>query len=111
MSDTLIASFLSKILPRAAGILAGYLVGEAAKHGLTLDPEQITALMLVGYAFVHRLISKYTNPGDATKSAIIDYQKAIVRAGPLVAGVSLVPGGVSSPAQIEWEHGQEDGVL
>lgn len=74
----IVSGFTAKILPRLAGILAAYLVGEAGKHGLTLDQEQVVALMLLAYAWVHRLISKYTNPGDATKTALIAEDKAKV---------------------------------
>lgn len=93
MNDFL-SGFTAKILPRLAGILAAYLVGEAAKRGLTLDPEQTTAIMLGAYAFLHRAISKHTNPGDATRTVLIAEDKAIV-AAPASVGV----GAPSAPAQ------------
>jgi hypothetical protein len=86
--------FAAKVLPRLAGILAGYLVGEAAKRGLTLDLAQTTALMLAAYAAGHRLISRYTNPGDATRTALILKDKALV-AAPAAEGVGAAP----APAQ------------
>lgn len=70
----------AKILPRLAGILAGYLVTLAAKYlGLTLDPAEVTTLVLATYALVHRAISQHTNPGDATKSVLIAKDKAAVK--------------------------------
>ncbi|MCY7380687.1 MAG: hypothetical protein LH467_15270 [Gemmatimonadaceae bacterium] len=108
MTDFL-SGFTAKILPRLAGILAAYLVGEAGKRGLTLDPEQTTTLMIAAYAFLHRAISKHTNPGDATKTSIIDYQKRIV------AGAAPVSDGVaasSAPAQPNtWESGKDTGLI
>lgn len=89
-------AFASKTLPRLAGIIAGWLVGEALKFGLPaqlaamIDQEFIFALMLGGYAFVHRWISKRTNPGDATKSVLIREDKAIV-AAPAAEGVGAAP--------------------
>lgn len=74
----LLDGFAAKWLPRLAGVLAGWIVGWAANHKLTLDVEEVAGLVLLAYQFVHRLISKYTNPGDATKSVLIADDKAKV---------------------------------
>lgn len=74
----------AKILPRLAGIIAGYLVSLAAKYlGLTLDAAEVTTLVLTTYALVHRAVSQHTNPGDATKSALIAQDKRTVKAAQL----------------------------
>lgn len=73
-SDTLKA-MLAIWGPRAAGAVGAYAVGEAAKHGLTLDQEQVTGLMIGAYAYLHRAISKKINPGDATKSVLVKQDK------------------------------------
>lgn len=101
-------AFAAKVLPRLAGILAGYLVGEAAKRGLTLDLAETTALMLAAYAAGHRIVSRYTNPGDATRTPLIRKDKATVAAS-ASDGVGAMP----APAQpvAEWQHGKEDGDL
>lgn len=89
MTLSLFDRFAAKVLPRLAGILAAYLVGEASKRfGLTLDQEQVTGLMLVAYAGVHRWISERTNPGDATKSVLIVEDKVAVAAPPAVGGTA-----------------------
>lgn len=93
-------AFAAKVLPRLAGIIAGYLVGEAARRGLPadlaalIDQEAIVALMLAGYAAGHRLISRYTNPGDATRTPLIQKDKATVAAS-ASDGVGALP----APAQ------------
>jgi hypothetical protein len=66
---------INAILPRAAAILAAWLAAEGAKRGLTLDPEELAVLILAVYAAVHRLLSRYLNPGDATKSTLIREDK------------------------------------
>ena len=73
--------FVTVWLPRITGILAGYAVGEAAKHGITLDQEQVNALMIATYFTVHRLLSRWLNPGDSAKTALVEHQKAVVAAG------------------------------
>lgn len=68
-------------LPRIIGILSAWAVGEAQRRfSLTLDPAELTALMLAVYAGAHRLVSRWINPGDATKGAIIAADKAEVQA-------------------------------
>jgi hypothetical protein len=79
MNDVL-NGFAAKWLPRLAGVLAGWIVGWAANHKLTLDVEEVAGLILLAYQFVHRLISKYTNPGDATRTPLILKDKATVAA-------------------------------
>jgi hypothetical protein len=66
-------------LPRIAAILAAWLVGWAADHQLTLDQEQVTIAMLSVYAFLHRVISRWVNPGDATKSVLVEEDKITVQ--------------------------------
>lgn len=64
--------------PRVAAVVASFLVAKAAEMGFTLDAETVTAIMLMAYALVHRLISKSVNPGDAVKTVIVDQEKATV---------------------------------
>lgn len=45
-------------IARLLAVLAAWLVGWAADNGLTLDPEQVTAIMLTIYAGVHTLYRK-----------------------------------------------------
>lgn len=103
--NSILSGFTAKILPRLAGIAASYVVGEAAKRGLTLDPAETVAAMLAAYAFVHRFVSKYTNPGDATKSALIVEDKAKVATAP-VAPVAARDGQVNV-----WSYGKDEGDL
>ncbi len=65
-------------LPRVAGIVGGVLVAKAAELGVTLDPVEATGLVLAVYAFLHRAISKKVNPGDATKTVLIQADKDVV---------------------------------
>ena len=74
---------LNAFLPRLAALLAAWLVAEAAKRGLTLDPEELAVLILSAYALVHRLLSRWLNPGDAAKGAIIAEEKRVVRSAEL----------------------------
>lgn len=67
--------------PRALGLAAAWVVGEAAKRGLTLDPEELTVAMIATYSFLHRVISRKTNPGDAAKSILVQEDKTTVAAG------------------------------
>lgn len=64
--------------PRIAAIVTSFVVAKAASMGVTLDPETLTALMLLLYAGTHRLISKSVNPGDAVKTVIVDQEKSTV---------------------------------
>jgi hypothetical protein len=71
---------LNAFIPRIAAVLAAWLAAEAAKRGLTLDPEELAVLILAVYAASHRLLSRYINPGDAAKSAVIEADKDLVAA-------------------------------
>jgi uncharacterized membrane protein (DUF441 family) len=53
-------------LSRIAALIASFLVGWAATKGLTLDPLEITAIVLGVFQLVHVLVSKKTNPTNAT---------------------------------------------
>jgi hypothetical protein len=75
MNTETLKAMLSIWGPRVAGVAGAYAVGEAAKHGLTLDQEQVTGIMLGVYAYLHRAISKKVNPGDATKSVLVKQDK------------------------------------
>jgi hypothetical protein len=50
-------NFLDDIVPRAAGLLAGFVVTWAAGKGLTLDAKEVTAIFITFYALVHRLLA------------------------------------------------------
>lgn len=65
-------------LPRVVGVLAAWLVGWAARHELTLDADQVTAIMIAGYSLVHRYVSAHTNPGDAAKRELVPADKSKV---------------------------------
>ena len=95
--NEILNGFAAKILPRLTGAAASFVVGEASKHGLTLDPAETTAAMIATYAFVHRAVSKYTNPGDATRSVLIAEDRASIAA--------------PTPPAIAWARGDDGGVL
>lgn len=48
-----------------AGLLAAFIVGWAAKHGLTLDQGEVAALIVAGYVIVERLVAAHSNPTNA----------------------------------------------
>jgi hypothetical protein len=98
---SLLDRFAAKVLPRLAGIVAAWVVGEAQRRfHLTLDPVEVTALMLGAYAVVHRWVSEHTNPGDATKTVLIAEDKAAVAAPPAA--------GVAAPAAAAQPDTDED---
>lgn len=53
---------------RLLAILASLLVGKAAEYGLTLDPAELTTLMLGVYAGLHTLYRKWRAGRDNTSS-------------------------------------------
>lgn len=65
-------------LPRAAGIAAAWAVSWAAEHKLHLDPDELVALGIATYAFLHRAISKKVNPSDAVKASLVKEARASV---------------------------------
>jgi hypothetical protein len=48
-----------------AGLLAAFIVGWGASHGLTLDAGEISALIVAAFVVVERLIAAHTNPTNA----------------------------------------------
>lgn len=50
-------NFLDDIVPRAAGLLAGFVVTWAAGQKVTLDAKEVTALFITFYALIHRLLA------------------------------------------------------
>lgn len=53
------------LLPRLISVVAGVFVGKAAQWGLTLDPIEVTGIIVGTYAGTHRLINSKFNQGDA----------------------------------------------
>lgn len=101
--DNFLGGFTAKILPRLAGILAAYLVGKAATYGFTLDPVEMATAMIALYAFVHRAVSKRTNPGDATTTVLIRDDKAVLQ--------SAQPTRDNSGPVNTWAYTKDDGDL
>jgi hypothetical protein len=56
---------LKTYLAQIVAIPAAFVVGYAAKHGLTLDQQQVAGLMIAAYAVVERLVAAKTNPTNA----------------------------------------------
>lgn len=73
-------SLIRIFAPRIAAIIGAWVGGELAKGEVTIDPETVTVIMLAIYAFLHRVISRYVNPADATRSVLVEEGKEHVTA-------------------------------
>ena len=71
-------------LPRLIAALAGVLVGKAAQHGLTLDPVEVSGVVIAAYAAVHKAINSKVNPGDAAKGRLAEAEKTATNDGTTV---------------------------
>jgi hypothetical protein len=54
-----------------AGVVAAFIVGFAAKYGLTLDATQVSGLMIAGFVLVEKIIAAKTNPTGAVTPAAL----------------------------------------
>lgn len=55
-------------IQKVAGLAAAFLVSWAAKKGLTLSPDETTAVMVTTLSAIEFWVSKHTNPGNASSS-------------------------------------------
>lgn len=79
-----IGAALTTVGPRVLAAGAAVLVGKAAQHGVTLDPTEMTGLILGSYAAIHKAISSKVNPGDAAKGRVANAEKDAANTGGLV---------------------------
>ncbi len=69
------------VAPRIVAAGASLVVVKAAKHGVTLDPEQTAAAMIGAYAAIHKAINSQVNPGDAAKGRVAEAEKSAASTG------------------------------
>lgn len=55
-------------IQKIAGLAAAYIVSFAAAHSLTLSTDEVTAIMLTTLTAIEFIVSKHTNPGNASSS-------------------------------------------
>lgn len=63
-------TFNTYIAPVAA-VVAAFVVGFAAKYGLTLDAQQVAGVMIAAFALVEKLVAAKTNPTGAVTPAAL----------------------------------------
>ena len=63
----IIQTYIAQIV----AIPAAFVVGYAAKYGLTLDAQQFAGLMIAAYAIIERLVAAKANPTNAAKPAAL----------------------------------------
>lgn len=71
-------------LPRLIAAAVGVVVAKAAQHGLTLDPVEVSGVVLAVYAAVHKAINSRVNPGDAAKGRLAEAEKTATSNGTTV---------------------------
>ena len=69
------------LLPRLAAAAGGVIVAKAAQKGVTLDPVEMTGIVLGAYAAIHKAINSKVNPGDSAKGRLIEAEKVATDAG------------------------------
>lgn len=62
-------------IPQVAAFLAALVVAWAAKHGFTLDAEQVTATFVGVFAIVKTLLGHWLNPGNVNDPALVEDSK------------------------------------
>lgn len=67
--------------PRLIAAISGVVVAKAAQKGLTLDPVEVTGIVVGAYAGIHRIISSKVNPGDSAKGRLVTAEKDAVDVG------------------------------
>lgn len=56
---------LKTYIAQFAGLIAAFVVGWGASHGLTLDAGEVSALIVAAFVVVERVIAAHTNPTNA----------------------------------------------
>ena len=66
-------------LHKIVGFVSGLVVTYAAKKGLTLDPTELSAVLLGVSLFVSAIVAKWTNPTGANTSEARQSLDAVVK--------------------------------
>lgn len=71
--------------PRVIAALGGVIVAKAAQKGVTLDPVEVSGVVLAAYAAIHKAINSKVNPGDAAKGRVAAAEKSATEHGGVVS--------------------------